>query len=129
MPADHQLNLEVLGPVRMTNGGITPIRGRKRQALLGYLLEARIAGRLEVSKIELIDALNPDMDEPRALNALRVEVHQLRAQLNPDVILTTNSGYKLGEIQTDAETFLNTEILLFSSSASGPRGVTGRGCA
>jgi hypothetical protein len=108
MLADHQLNLEVLGPVRLTNGSIKAIRGRKRQALLAYLLEARIAGRLEVSKIELIDALHPDFDEPRALNALRVEVHQLRTQLNPDVIITTSNGYKLGEIQTDAETFLRT---------------------
>jgi hypothetical protein len=102
------VRLEVLGPVRLTNGETKAIKGRKRQALLAYLLEARIAGKPEVSKIELIDALNPDVDEPRALNALRVEVHELRAQLNPDVIVTTNTGYRLGEIQTDAETFLET---------------------
>jgi two-component SAPR family response regulator len=108
MRVDHQLHLDVLGPVRLTNGSIKPIRGRKRQALLAYLLEARIAGRPEVSKIELIDALHPDMDEPRALNALRVEVHGLRAQLNRHVILTTKSGYRLGDIQTDAETFLTS---------------------
>jgi hypothetical protein len=100
--------LEVLGPVRLTNGSIKPIRGRKRQALLAYLLEARIAGKPEVSKIELIDALYPDFEEPRALNALRVEVHGLRAQLNRGVIETTSSGYKLGDIQTDAEAFLAT---------------------
>jgi hypothetical protein len=100
--------LEVLGPVRLTNGSIKPIRGRKRQALLAYLLEARIAGKPEVSKIELIDALHPDFEEPRALNALRVEVHDLRSQLNPSVIVTTGTGYKLGELQTDAEAFLQT---------------------
>jgi DNA-binding SARP family transcriptional activator len=100
--------LEVLGPVRLTNGSIKPIRGRKRQALLAYLLEARIAGKPEVGKIELIDALHPDFEEPRALNALRVEVHELRAQLNPDVIETTSTGYRLGTIQTDAEAFLAT---------------------
>lgn len=50
--------LEVLGPVRLTNGSIKPVRGRKRQALLAYLLESRIAGKPEVSKIELIDALH-----------------------------------------------------------------------
>jgi hypothetical protein len=100
--------LEVLGPVRLTNGSIKPIRGRKRQALLVYLLEARIAGKPEVGKIELIDALHPDFEEPRALNALRVEVHDLRSQLNPSVIETTSTGYKLGEIQTDAEAFLQT---------------------
>jgi hypothetical protein len=108
MAAKHPLHLEVLGPVRLTNGSIKPVKGRKRQALLAYLLEARIAGRPEVSKIELIDALHPDFDEPRALNALRVEVHQIRSQLNPAVIVTTGTGYKLGEIQTDAETFLRT---------------------
>jgi hypothetical protein len=102
------VRLEVLGPVRLTNGETKPINGRKRQALLAYLLEARIAGRPEVSKIELIDALHPDVEEPRALNALRVEVHEIRAQLNPDVIVTTATGYKLGEIETDAETFLHT---------------------
>jgi hypothetical protein len=100
--------LEVLGPVRLTNGSIKPVRGRKRQALLAYLLEARIAGKPEVDKIELIDALHPDFEEPRALNALRVEVHDLRSQLNTSVILTTGTGYKLGEIQTDAEAFLQT---------------------
>jgi hypothetical protein len=105
---DHRLHLEVLGPVRLTNGSIKPITGRKRQALLAYLLEARIAGKPEVSKIELIDALHPDFDEPRALNALRVEVHEVRAQLNPAVIVTTGTGYRLGEIKTDAETFLRT---------------------
>jgi hypothetical protein len=102
------VRLEVLGPVRLTNGETKSIKGRKRQALLAYLLEARIAGKPEVSKIELIDALHPDVDEPRALNALRVEVCELRAQLSPDVIVTTNAGYRLGEIQTDAETFLET---------------------
>jgi DNA-binding SARP family transcriptional activator len=100
--------LEVLGPVRLTNGSIKPVRGRKRQAFLAYLLEARIAGRPEVSKMELIDALHPDVDEPRALNALRVEVHELRTQLNPDVVVTTSTGYRLGEIQTDAEAFLQS---------------------
>jgi DNA-binding SARP family transcriptional activator len=100
--------LEVLGPVRLTNGSIKPVRGRKRQALLAYLLEARIAGKPEVDKIELIDALHPDFEEPRALNALRVEVHDLRSQLNTSVIETTGTGYKLGEIQTDAEAFLQT---------------------
>jgi hypothetical protein len=108
MELHHQLHLEVLGPVRLTNGSTKPIKGRKRQALLAYLLEARISGRPEVSKFELIDALHPDTEEPQALNALRVEVHEIRAQLNPEVIITTSTGYRLGEIQTDAERFLET---------------------
>ena len=100
--------LEVLGPVRLTNGELKPIKGRKRQALLAYLLEARIANRPEVSKIELIDALYPDVEEVRALNALRVEVHDIRAHLSSSVIETTSTGYRLGEISSDAECFLKT---------------------
>ena len=102
------VRLDVLGPVQLTNGELKPIKGRKRQALLAYLLEARIAKRPEVSKIELIDALYPDIEEVRALNALRVEVHDIRSNLNPSVIETTSSGYKLGEISSDAELFLET---------------------
>ena len=103
---NHQARLEVLGPVRLTNGSLKPIKGRKRQALLAYLLEARIANRPEVSKIELIDVLYPEIEEVRALNSLRVEVHDIRSNLNPNVIETTSSGYKLGAITSDAEQFL-----------------------
>ena len=46
------VRLDVLGPVQLTNGELKPIKGRKRQALLAYLLEARIANRPEVSKID-----------------------------------------------------------------------------
>jgi hypothetical protein len=102
------VTLEVLGTVRLTNGSIKLIKGRKRLELLAYLLEARIAGKPEVSKIELIDALHPEIDEPRALNALRVEVHAIRKQISADVIVTTGTGYRLGDIQTDAEQFLQT---------------------
>jgi hypothetical protein len=108
MTEDHGLQLEVLGPIRLTNGSIKPIRGRKRQALLAHLLEARIAGKPEVGKMELINVLHPDLAEPRALNTLRVEVHEVRQRLNPAVIVTTSTGYRLGEIQTDAELFLQT---------------------
>jgi hypothetical protein len=117
MAEDHALHLEVLGPVRLTNGSIKQVKGRKRQALLAYLLEARIAGKPEVSKIELIDALHPDFEEARALNALRVEVHEVRQQLNPNVIVTTGTGYRLGEIQTDAEAFLRTRNTLLWKAA------------
>jgi DNA-binding SARP family transcriptional activator len=92
MAAKHPLHLEVLGPVRLTNGSIKPVKGRKRQALLAYLLEARIAGKPEVSKIELIDALHPDFDEPRALNALRVEVHEVRAQLKTYCVISSSKN-------------------------------------
>ena len=105
---NHQARLEVLGPVRLTNGELKPIKGRKRQALLAYLLEARIANRPDVGKIELIDELYPEIEETRALNALRVEVHDIRSNLNPNVIETTSGGYKLGEISSDAELFLET---------------------
>jgi hypothetical protein len=99
-------SLEVLGVFRVSNGEPKPIRGRKRQALLAYLLEARIAGREEVSKTELIDSLLNDVPETQGLNALRIEVHHLRHKLHPGVIETTTNGYRLGQIGSDAEHFL-----------------------
>jgi hypothetical protein len=83
--------LEVLGTFRIAEDRIEEgretsqsqtIKGRKRQALLACLLEARIAGREEVSKTELIDSL-----------------------LN-EVLETTVNGYRLGQISSDAERFL-----------------------
>ena len=101
-------SLELLGTVRLIDIESTTIRGRKRYMLLGYLLEARIAGRAQVGKLELISLLHPGVPHDRALNALRVEVHGLRSNISPDLICTTSQGYCLGHVQTDAETFLKT---------------------
>jgi hypothetical protein len=102
----HQL--EVLGAIRWRDGqDIQAIKGRKRQALLAYLLEARMAGREEVSKTELVDSLLNDVPEHQGLNALRIEVHDLR-KLHRDLIETTQTGYRLGPVGSDVEHFLET---------------------
>ena len=85
-----------------------PVRGRKRQELLAFLLEQRIAGHQEVSKLDLIDALYPDTDETQANANLKETVRAIRAQFGTDVIQTQGNSYSLGEIGSDAETFLHT---------------------
>ncbi len=85
-----------------------PVRGRKRQELLVLLLEARIAGRTEISKLELLDSLYPNSDEDQANSALKETVRTTRASLSADVIQTTQNGYALGKVTSDAEDFLRT---------------------
>jgi tetratricopeptide (TPR) repeat protein len=97
--------LEVLGAMRL-NG--VPVRGRKRQELLAALLEARIAGRAEVTKLELLDRLYPDSDEDQGGNALKETVRLVRQTLGSSVIQTTANGYTLGVVQSDVERFLET---------------------
>jgi DNA-binding SARP family transcriptional activator len=101
--------LEVLGPMRiLRDQQAQPVRGRKRQELLAFLLEQRIAGHQEVSKLDLIDALYPDTDETQANANLKETVRAIRAQFGTDVIQTQGNSYSLGEIGSDAETFLRT---------------------
>ncbi len=83
-----------------------PVRGRRRQELLALLAEARLAGRAEVSRLDLLDALYPDTSEARANAALRDLVHQVRAEYGPGLVLTTAGGHALGEVVLDAEEFL-----------------------
>ena len=88
------------------------MRGRRRQELLALLAEARLAGRAEVSRLDLLDALYPDTSETQAKGeaqmnaALRDLVHQVRAEYGPGLILTTAGGHALGEVLLDAEEFL-----------------------
>lgn len=97
--------LAVLGPMLL---GGKPIRGHKRKELLALLTEARIAGRAEVSTLELLEALYPDLPEALAANLLKQAVFQARAHLGQGVIATTPGGYALGSLETDAERFLRT---------------------
>jgi tetratricopeptide (TPR) repeat protein len=102
-------HLEVLGAMRVQiNGKSEPVRGGKRKELLALLLEARIMGRTEVSKLNLLDVLYPDTNESQASTALSSLVYQLREQFGPDIILSSDGGYALGGISTDAEVFLET---------------------
>jgi hypothetical protein len=109
IPRKDAPRLEVLGVMQVLHGGQTAtVRGRKRQELFALLLEARMSGRSEVSRLDLFDALYPDTDEENALGSLKQLVYTLRLELGESVIKTTGNGYALGAITSDAETFLQT---------------------
>lgn len=97
--------LEVLGPMRLNQSAV---RGHKRRELLALLAEARIAGRSEVSTLELLEALYPGLPEAEAANLLKQAVFQARVHLGQGVIATAPGGYALGSLETDAELFLKT---------------------
>lgn len=99
------LSLEVLGPIRLAG---QPLRGQKRKELLLRLLEARIAGRSEVSTLDLLEGLYPGDDETEAQTALKQMVFKIRSAYGQGVIQTTHSGYALGKLDSDAEAFLQT---------------------
>jgi tetratricopeptide (TPR) repeat protein len=101
--------LEALGSMQIKlESQTTTIRGRKRQELFALLLEARISGRGEVSKLELVDKLYPDADEIQANAGLRDVIYQIRSSLSESTLTTTANGYALGSLKTDVETFLET---------------------
>ena len=101
--------LDLLGDLRYSDGDPPrPIRGRKRQELLALLANARLSGRAEVPRPDMLDALYPDAQEPQANAALRDLVHQVRLDLGAGVIQTTLGGYALGDLRLDAEEFLTT---------------------
>lgn len=105
---ENQVRLEVLGSLQVKKQTTLSVRGRKRQELLSLLLEARISGRGEVSRLTLFDTLYPDDDELKASGSLKNLVHSLRETLGENTITTTNNGYALGECSSDAELFLQT---------------------
>jgi hypothetical protein len=100
--------LEVLGSMQVASDTSEPIRGRKRQELLALLLETRMAGRNEIGRLQLLDALYPDDDEDQANSSLKQAIRTVRASFGAEVIQTTSNGYALGEIGSDAEAFLQT---------------------
>lgn len=105
--ASGSSRLEILGPMQLvTNAQAEPVRGHKRQELLARLLEARMAGRDEVSRLELLDGLYPEADESQATASLKALIHQMRSNLGQGTIRTTPNGYALGAISSDAEEFL-----------------------
>jgi hypothetical protein len=108
-PTSALPKLYLLGPALLENEGKTaPYRGRKRLELLAYLLETRIAGKSEATLLELLDALYPETEELGAKAILKQLVYLLRNQLGHQAILSTASGYALGEVETDVEQFLKT---------------------
>lgn len=103
--------LEVLGPMGWRVGEeVQPVRGQKRKELLAILLEARMAGRAEVGKLELLDALYPEVDEAQAGASLKTGISQLRSTYGQAALRTTGGGYALGEVESDAEAFLRDGI-------------------
>jgi two-component SAPR family response regulator len=105
-PSHSHLRLNVLGVMQLLNNTTSEdVRGRKRRELLAILLEARLAGRSEVGKLELLDTLYPGEDELKATTNLREMVHVLRQRLGMNVITTTATGYALGNVASDAEDF------------------------
>jgi Tetratricopeptide repeat len=99
--------LQVLGSMQIRHKRQSQtIRGRKRQQLLACLLEARMAGRKEVHRLELLDAIYPEGYEEQATSSLKELVRSLRANFGGDTIITTINGYALGTISSDAERFL-----------------------
>jgi hypothetical protein len=105
--ADTLTHLEFLGSMQIKLGGQTrTVQGRKRQHILVLLLEARVSGRSELGRLELLDALYPEDPEDRATSSLKELVRATRANLGVDTIQTTQNGYALGAITSDVETFL-----------------------
>jgi tetratricopeptide (TPR) repeat protein len=101
--------LNVLGAMQISHDGrASLVRGRKRQEFVALLLEARLAGRSEVGRLGLLDTLYPNENELKALQNLKNLIHSLRSSFGEQAILTTNTGYGLGAIESDAEAFLET---------------------
>ena len=101
--------LEVLGTMQIVAANSSvPVRGQKRRELLALLLEARIAGRHEISRLELLDVLYPNTFEEQANGLLKNLVFQVRELCGSSGVITTESGYALGEVSSDAEDFLET---------------------
>jgi tetratricopeptide (TPR) repeat protein len=101
--------LDVLGPAQLEKDGkCLPYRGRKRLELLTFLLETRMAGRAEATLLNIMDALYPDTGEAESKAVIKQLVYLLRNQLGGEAIVSTPNGYALGNLQSDAERFLET---------------------
>jgi hypothetical protein len=101
--------LLVLGEMKISiNAQTENVRGRKRQELLAFLLEARIAGRKEVHRLELLDTVYPEAYETQSTSSLKELIRSLRSDYGTDLIATTANGYVLGEVGSDAEDFLRS---------------------
>lgn len=101
--------LQVLGNMQMLIAEKPEaVRGGKRKELMALLLEARIGGRSEVPRLDLIDRLYPNSSESQSSTALASLVFHLRESLGANTILSSEDGYALGRITSDAEVFLET---------------------
>jgi len=104
-----RLHLNVLGlPQLERDGHALVYRSKKRLELLCYLLEARIAGKTEVSALELAEVFYPDTADRDAKHTLRQQIYLIRADLGTQCVHSTTNGYALEAITSDAEQFLKT---------------------
>ncbi len=97
--------LEVLGEMRWQSIPIGE-RGRKAKELLVLLLEARIEQHPVVSNSLLLEALYPSIEENQANASLKQLIYRVRGLYGNDIILRTEGGYVLKDIQTDVELYL-----------------------
>jgi tetratricopeptide (TPR) repeat protein len=103
------VRLELLGPIRLLRAGqVIAVRGAKRKLLLALLLESQLAGQPETRTIDLCDALYPNTAEADARAAIKQLVFQVRSQIGPEALQTTTDGYRLRNVQSDAQDFLET---------------------
>jgi tetratricopeptide (TPR) repeat protein len=103
------VRLLILGPVQLElDGQALPTRARKRLEILVYLLEARIAGHAEVTLAELLETFYPHQMLEESRNTLRQQMYLIRSSLGNESILSTQDGYALGNVSSDAEEFLLT---------------------
>ena len=58
--------------------------------------------------LEIVDVLYPEMPEPEAKNALKQLVYLIRSNLGADILVSTPTGYSLGNVSSDAEDFLRS---------------------
>ncbi len=101
--------LKVLGPTQVTAAGVSlSYRTRKGKEFLAMLCEARLAGRPEVSDLNVFESLYPELSEDHAGSALKQLVYRLRNALGGSTVLRSNNGYMLGAVETDAEQFLRS---------------------
>jgi DNA-binding SARP family transcriptional activator/tetratricopeptide (TPR) repeat protein len=106
---EPSLRLNVLGMAQLERDGQKIVyRGKKRLELLCYLLEARMAGRNEVSALELAEVFYPDHSDKDAKHTLRQQIYLIRNELGQQIIHSTTNGYALQDISSDAELFFST---------------------
>jgi tetratricopeptide (TPR) repeat protein len=99
-----------LGSLLFERDGVNiKYKAEKGRDLLGLLSEMRLLKQSEISQLELLDLLYPNLDESAAIASLQQLIYRLRNTLGQNIIVRTPTGYALGaEVQTDAEVFLQT---------------------
>lgn len=99
----------VLGDIQLYQSNGQPFNSRPAAHLLTLLLCARMTGEDGLSMTEVAEELFPERDEPNALRALRRLLTRLRDVLGQGVVRQSGERLLLGEIQSDAELFLQTQ--------------------